>query len=67
MGARRRRVNQQAAAGLVDQADYFDSDRIVKIPAKKDRTWYQLAVALLLAAVIIVWGTLYVIHKALKH
>lgn len=67
MGARRRKINQQAAAGLVDQADYFDSDRIVKTPAKRDRTWYHLAIALLLAAVVTVGGTLYVIHKALRH
>lgn len=60
-------MNQQAAAGLGDQTDYFDSDRIVKTPAKKDRTWYHLAGALLLAAIVAVGGTLYVIHKALKH
>lgn len=67
MGARRRRVNQQAAAGLLDHTDYFDSDRIVKTPAKRDRTWYHLAAALLLAAIVTLGGTLYVIHKALKH
>ena len=67
MGARRRRVNQQAAAGLDNQADYFDSDRIAKTPAKRDRTWYQLASALILATVVTVGGVLYVIHKALKH
>lgn len=67
MGARRRKVNQQAAAGLDTQTDYFDSDRIAKTPAKRDRTWYSLATALLLAVALTVWGALYVVHKALKH
>ncbi len=67
MGARRRKVNQQAAAGLDNQADYFDTDRTAKTPAKRDRTWYSLATALLLAAALTVWGALYVVHKALKH
>ena len=67
MGARRRRVNQQAAAGLDSQADYFDSYRIKNTPAKRDRTWYHLAIALVAAAALTVGGVLYVIHKALKH
>ncbi len=67
MGARRRKVNQQAAAGLDNQADYFDTDRIAKTPAKRDRTWYSLATALLLAAALTVWGALYVVHRALRH
>ena len=66
MGARRRKINQQAAAGLDTPADYFDSDRITKTPAKRDRTWYHLAVALVLAAALAIWGVLYVVHKALK-
>ena len=67
MGAHRRRINKQAAAGLDNQADYFDSDRIVNTPAKPDRTWYHLAIALLLAAALTAWGVLYAVHKALKH
>lgn len=67
MGARRRNINQQAAAGLDTQADYFDSDSIVKTPAKRDRTWHHLAIGLLLAAAVTIWGVLYVVHKALRH
>ena len=40
MGARRRKVNQQAAAGLDTPSDYLDTDRIVKTPAKRDLTWF---------------------------
>ena len=66
MGARRRKVNQQAAAGLDTSTDYFDSDRVVKTPAKRARTWYHLAGLLLLAAALAVGAVLYVVHTALK-
>ena len=66
MGARRRKVNQQAAAGLDTSPDYFDTDRVVKTPAKRDRTWYHLAGLLLLAAALAIGGVLYVVHTALK-
>ena len=67
MGARRRKVNQQAAAGLDTPSDYLDTDRIVKTPAKRDLTWFTLAGTLVTAAALTLWGILYVVHKALKH
>ena len=67
MGARRRKFNQQAASGLDTQAEYLDTDNIIKTPAKRDGTWYTLAAALVSAAVLTAWGVLYVLHKALKH
>ena len=67
MGARRRKINQQAAAGLDSPADYLDTDRIVTTPAKRDLTWFTLATTLLAAAVLTLSGILYVVHKALKH
>ena len=70
MGARRRKINQQAAAGLDTSGDYFDTDRIVNAPAERDRAWYYLVVSLVISLVVsaslTVWAILYVVHRALK-
>ena len=65
MGARRRKVNQQASAGLDTTADYLDIGKIKEQPATSDATWYS-AVGFIALAVLAIWSLLYVFHKSLK-
>ena len=65
MGARRRKINQQAAAGLDTSADYLDTEAIVKTPAKPDAAWYS-ALGLVVLTVLGIWAILYVFQKSLS-
>ena len=65
MGARRRKINQQAAAGFDTTADYLDTEEIVKAPAKPDAAWYS-ALGLVVLTVLGIWAILYVFHKSLS-
>ena len=65
MGARRRKVNQQASAGLDKNIDYFDTEKNRELPTDSDATWYSAA-GFISLAVLAIWSLLYVFHKSLK-
>lgn len=65
MGARRRKLNQQAAAGLDSPADYLSTEDIVTTPAKPDSAWYS-ALGLVVFSILAIWAILYVFYKSLS-
>ena len=64
MGARRRKINQQAAAGLDTSADYLTSEEPIKTPATPDAAWYS-GLGLVVLTVLGIWAILYVFYKSL--
>lgn len=67
MGARRRKLNQQAAAGFDAPADYLDTDteQAIKTAAKPDSAWYS-ALGLVVLSILGIWAILYVFYKSLS-